>query len=115
MKPGTIRSVRSASLKPRLSAAAIFALTCVFSGCTMMPNCSSAERADSTALRDRVLDRLAHDPALQPLIPLNVQARDQVVYLYGTVSTDLQRDRAAYVAAQTQGVNEVENLIAVVE
>jgi osmotically-inducible protein OsmY len=109
------RSVRPKSLKPRLSPAAIFGLTCLFSGCTTMPDYASAQRTDSAALRDRVVERLAHDPALQPLTPLNVQARKQVVYLYGTVSTDLQRDRAESVAAQTQGVNQVENLIAVVE
>jgi osmotically-inducible protein OsmY len=102
-------------LKPRLSPAAVFALTCLFSGCTTMPDYASAGHVDSAALRDRVVDRLAHDPALQPLTPLNVQARNQIVYLYGTVSTDLQRDRAESVAAQTRGVNEVENLIAVVE
>jgi BON domain len=115
MKLGTIRSVRSASLKLRRSPAAIFALTCVFSGCTTMPDYAPAQRADSAALRDRVVDRLTHDPALQPLIPLDVQARNQVVYLYGTVSTDLQRDLAGSVAAETQGVNQVENLIAVDE
>lgn len=115
MKLAIIRSVRSSSLKPRLSPAAIFALTCVSSGCTTMPDYASAQRADSAALRDRVVERLAHDPALQPLTPLNVQARNKVVYLYGTVSTDLQRDLAGSVAAQTQGVDEVENLIAVVE
>jgi hypothetical protein len=117
------RAIPSASLKPRLSAAALFALTCLFSGCTLMPDYASAQGADyapaqgadSTALRDRVVDRLAHDPELQLLIPLNVQTRHQVVYLYGTVSTDWQRDRAQSVAAQTQGVNEVENLIEVAQ
>jgi osmotically-inducible protein OsmY len=115
MNLGIIRSVRSASLKPRLSRAAIFALTCVFSGCTMMPDYASAASPDSAALRDRVVDRLAHDRVLLPLTPLNVQARNQIVYLYGTVSTDLQRDRAESVAAQTPGVKKIENLIAVVE
>jgi osmotically-inducible protein OsmY len=115
MKLATTRSVRSTSLKHRLTPAGIFALTCLFSGCTTTPNYASAEQVDSAALRDRVIDSLAHDPALQPLTPLNVQAHDQVVYLYGSVSTDLQRDRAESVAAQTPGVNQVENLIAVVE
>jgi osmotically-inducible protein OsmY len=115
MKLAIIRSVRCASLKPRLSSAAIFALTCVFSGCTTVPDYASAASADSAELRDRVVDRLAHDPALLPLTPLNVQAHNQVVYLYGSVSTDLQRDRAESVASQTPGVNQVENLIAVVE
>jgi osmotically-inducible protein OsmY len=115
MKLAIIRSVRSASLKHRLSAAAIFALTCLFSGCTMMPDYASAQGADSAALRDRVVDRLAHDPALQLLIPISVQTRRQAVYLYGTVSTDWQRDLAESVAAQTQGVTGVENLIEVAE
>jgi hypothetical protein len=115
MKLGTIRSVRSASLKLRLSSATICVFTCGFSGCTTLRDYSPAERADSAALRGRVVERVAHDPALQPLIPLNVQTRNQVIYLYGTVSTDLQRDLAGSVAAETQGVNQVENLIAVDE
>jgi osmotically-inducible protein OsmY len=115
MKLATIRSVRSASLKPRLSPAALFALTCLFSGCTTMPDYASAQQVDSTALRDRVVDRLAHDPELQLLIPLNVQTRHQIVYLYGTVSADWQRELAQSVAAQTQGVSEVANLIEVAE
>lgn len=115
MRLANIRSVRYASLKPRLSRAAIFALVCAFSGCTLMPDYASAAGADCAALRDRVVDRLAHDPALLPLTPLNVQARNQVVYLYGAVSTDLQRNRAESVAAQTPGVKKIENLITVVE
>jgi osmotically-inducible protein OsmY len=115
MKLAIIRLVPSASLKLRLSAAAICLLTCGFSGCTTMHAYSSPERADTAALRGLVADRLAHAAALQPLIPLDVQARNRVVYLYGTVSTDLQRDLAGSVAADTQGVTEVVNLVAVEE
>jgi osmotically-inducible protein OsmY len=115
MKLAIIRSVHSASLKLRLSSAAICLLTCGFSGCTTARDYSSPERADSAALRDRVADRLAHAAALQPLIPLEVQAHNRVVYLYGTVSTDLQRDLAGSVAAGTQGVTEIENLVVVEE
>jgi osmotically-inducible protein OsmY len=115
MKLATIRSVRSASLKLRLSLAALCVLTSGFSGCATTRDYSPAERADSAALRGRVVDRLAHDSTLQPLVPLSVQTRNQVVYLYGTVSTDMQRDLAGSVAAETAGVHGVENLIAVVE
>jgi osmotically-inducible protein OsmY len=115
MKLAIIRSVYSASLKLRLLSAAICLLTCGFSGCTTMHHYSSPERADTAALRGRVADRLAHAAAFQPLIPLDVQAYNRVVYLYGTVSTDLQRDLAGSVAADTQGVAEVVNLVVVEE
>jgi osmotically-inducible protein OsmY len=53
----------------------------------------------------------SHDRSLEPPVLLNVRARDHIVYLYGTVSTESQRELAADVAAATQGVEKVENMM----
>ena len=51
--------------------------------------------------------------AEEPPNLLNVQTINRVVYLYGTVSTVLQREDAELVASQVQGVGEVVNSIAI--
>jgi osmotically-inducible protein OsmY len=97
------------------AAAAAVVLACGLGGCAAMQGPPSADSADAAALKARVAERLAHDPALDPPIPLNVQARNRVVYLYGTVSSERQRELAASIAAQTQGVDKVLDLMFVAD
>ena len=55
---------------------------------------------------------LAQHPALGPPNVLRVQTLDRVVYLYGLVSSELQRDLAESVARQAAGGVRVVNSIA---
>jgi osmotically-inducible protein OsmY len=52
-------------------------------------------------------------PDLQPPNMVTVQTRDRVVYLYGLVDTDLQRQLAGDVASQAAGGRDVVNSIGV--
>ena len=91
--------------------AAICALTCALSACADVPGPPPADLADSAALSARVAYRLAHDTSLDTPILLSVQARNHVVFIYGTVSSESQRELAASLAAATQGVEQVKNLM----
>jgi osmotically-inducible protein OsmY len=50
-------------------------------------------------------------PVLEPPNLLTVQTLDHVVYLYGVVDTDLERETAESVALQATGVTKVVNSI----
>lgn len=52
-------------------------------------------------------------PALEPPNLLNVQTVDHVVYLYGLVDTDLEREVAESVGLQVTGVTKVVNSIGI--
>jgi osmotically-inducible protein OsmY len=52
-------------------------------------------------------------PALEPPNLLSVQTLDHVVYLYGLVDTDLEREMAESVALQATGVTKVVNSIGI--
>jgi osmotically-inducible protein OsmY len=54
---------------------------------------------------------LNQHPALEPPNLLTVQTLDHVVYLYGVVDTDLEREMAETVALQAAGVAKVVNSI----
>jgi len=53
----------------------------------------------------------AQHPALEPPNLIDVQALDHVVYLYGLVDTDLERQMAESVALEAPGVARVVNSI----
>jgi hypothetical protein len=105
------RSVHSAVVKPPVWWAATWVLTLGLSACAIEEAHASPDRSSCKMLSARVLDRLSHDRSLEPPVLLNVRARDHIVYLYGTVSTESQRELAADVTAATQGVEKVENMM----
>jgi osmotically-inducible protein OsmY len=87
-----------------LSAAALSACAayekCGFGGC---PGDEQLAAAVRTVFQDH--------PELEPPNLIKVQSVDHVVYLYGLVDTDMQRQMAEAVAHQAPGVTRVVNSI----
>jgi osmotically-inducible protein OsmY len=73
---------------------------CGFSGCPGDAQITAAVRA-----------AFAEHAELEPPNLLEIQTVDGVVYLYGLVDTDYQRQMAEAVAHQAAGVNKVVNSI----
>ena len=70
--------------------------------------------ADDRTLRERVLAALEAE-AWAPRAPENVVVKDGVVHLWGSVSTESQRDALRVAAETVAGVKGVENHITVVD
>jgi osmotically-inducible protein OsmY len=75
---------------------------CGFDGCPGDANITADVRA-----------RFAQHPALEPPNLLRVQTLNRVVYLYGLVDTDLERELAESVAHEAPGVANVVNSIGI--
>ena len=99
-------SVKCASLKgPPLTqdiAALIGGLILIsdFSGCAALEKCGFAGCPDEAKITTDVNEQFRRHADLSPPNLLNVQTLDHVVYLSGTVSSDLQRYHAEEVARQ---------------
>jgi osmotically-inducible protein OsmY len=94
----------------RASVAALFVVV-VLPGCAVFPR-SSYPSGDQRITAD-VETRFERHADLQAPNLLEIQAINRVVYLHGTVSSDLQRTDAESVANEVQGVEKVVNSIAV--
>ena len=66
------------------------------------------ELTDDVAIHTILKTRLLRDPEVGG-IRVNVDVEKGVVRLYGYVRSEAERDRAATLAAQTRGVQRVEN------
>jgi osmotically-inducible protein OsmY len=100
-------------LKPLYTLASILFLAMLLPGCAVerkcgLEGCSSDERI--TASVRAVFDQ---HPDLGPPAAIQVEARNRVVYLNGTVGEGLERDAATTLASQVPGVARVVNNIAV--
>ena len=87
------------------------ALTSTLPGCTAYQKCGFGGCAGDAMLASAVRSAFETHPELEPPNLLTVQSVDQVVYLYGLVDTDFQRQMAEAVAHQTPGVTKVINSI----
>jgi len=82
---------------------------------TVQPNGEQASaKLDDAALLAKVKARLASDAGLTTLKNVNVDTRDSVVTLRGTVESDAQRQQIERAAAQVNGVKRVVNELKVV-
>ncbi len=73
--------------------------------------CGLSGCAGDTAIRADVRELFRQHPAIEAPNLIDIQVIDRVVYLYGVVSTDLQRQLADSLAHQAQGVTRVVNAI----
>jgi len=82
-------------------------------GCAAFPKCGFSACQGDADISAAVEARLIQHPALEPPNLLRVQSHDHIVYLYGLVDTDLEREIAESVALGTPGVIKVVNSIGI--
>jgi len=88
-------------------------LTSALPGCAAYMKCGFAGCPGDAEIAAEVRALFKQHPALEPPNLLTVQTLDHVVYLYGVVDTDLERDMAEAVALQAHGVAKVVNSIGI--
>ena len=80
-------------------------------GCAAFEKCGLSGCPGDAAITAAVQTTFQQHAELEPPNMITVQTVDGVVYLYGLVETDYQRQMAESVAHQTAGVNKVVNSI----
>jgi osmotically-inducible protein OsmY len=86
-------------------------LTGALPGCAAYQKCGFGGCPGDAKLAAAVRTAFETHPELEPPNLIKVQSVDQVVYLYGLVDTDFQRQMAEAVAHQAPGVTNVINSI----
>lgn len=86
-------------------------LTGALSGCAASTKCGFGGCPGDAEITANVRALFSRHPVLEPPNLLNVQTLDHVVYLYGLVDTDFEREIAESVALQAPGVASVVNSI----
>lgn len=77
---------------------------------TVQPDSGQASaKLDNAALLTKVKAKLASDVGLSTVKNVNVDTRDSVVTLRGTVGSEMQRQEAERAASQVSGVTKVVN------
>jgi len=71
------------------------------------PDRTLGERVDDAGITSRVKHRLLEDPAVRGL-KIDVDTREGVVYLTGSIPGDAERDKAVQIARSTEGVRDVQ-------
>jgi osmotically-inducible protein OsmY len=94
----------------RLCALAIF-FSSALGACASYEKCGFGGCPGDAQLAAGVRAAFEEHPELEPPNLIKVQSVDHVVYLYGLVDTDFQRQMAESVAHQTPGVAKVINSI----
>ena len=88
-------------------------LSAVLDGCAVYRKCGFQGCPGDAAITTEVEALFHQHPVLEPPNLLSVQTLDHVVYLYGIVDTDLERQMAEIVALQAHGVTRVVNSIGI--
>lgn len=88
------------------------ALAIALGGCMAAPTHDLRDSGDA-AITAAVRRQFDSRPALGPPNQVRVRTVDHVVYLYGEVGTDFQRDMAQSVAAGVPGIVRIVNSIGV--
>lgn len=101
--------------RPRLHYTSVFALvlTAALFGCAVYRKCGFRGCPGDADLTAEVRAQLDQYPALEAPNTVRVQTLDRVVYLYGQVDTDLERQLAESVAREAAGGARVVDSIAV--
>jgi len=88
-------------------------LTVALSGCATYRKCGFEGCPGDAKITADVRALFQQHPILEPPNLLTVQTLDRVVYLYGLVDTDYEREIAELVALQAPGVAKVVNSIGI--
>ena len=93
-----------------------FALAAMLAGalaaCSTTPDCPAGGCAGDALIKQRVDQMIYDNKAIQPF-SITVQAKNGVVYLYGIVDTQLQKNVLEDETAKIPGVKRVVNSISV--
>jgi osmotically-inducible protein OsmY len=100
-------------LKPLYTLTLVFILTGALPGCATYGKCGFGGCPGDAEITAQVHALFDQYPDLEPANLLHLQTLDHVVYMYGQVSTELQRQTAESVALAAPGVSRVVNSIAV--
>jgi osmotically-inducible protein OsmY len=95
----------------RIRLLAILALSGMLGACAAYEKCGFHGCPGDAKMAADVNAAFTHHAELQPPNLIDVQTIDGVVYLYGLVDTDYQRQMAEAVAHQVPGVTKVVNSI----
>jgi osmotically-inducible protein OsmY len=90
-----------------------FVLTAALSGCAVYRKCGFRGCPGDANLTADVRAQLDQYPALEAPNTVRVQTLDRVVYLYGQVDTDLERQLAESVARKAAGGARIVDSIAI--
>jgi osmotically-inducible protein OsmY len=90
-----------------------FIVSVVLYGCAIYRKCGFEGCPGDAAITAEIETLFKQHPALEPPNLLNVRTLDHVVYLYGLVDTDFERQMAESVALQAPGVATVVNSIGI--
>ena len=88
-------------------------LAAVLAGCASFGKCDSGQCSADATISAEVRSLLAQSPSLGGTNHITVQTIHGVVYLRGLVSTPFQIAEAENLAAQAQGVTDVQNQLAI--
>ncbi len=91
----------------------VLVLPAALVGCTTLDKCGFGGCPGDAAITANVRGLFEQHPALEPPNLLRVQTMNGVVYLYGLVDTDLERQLAESVAHEAPGVAKVVNSIGI--
>jgi osmotically-inducible protein OsmY len=83
----------------------------ILPGCAVYKKCGLGGCPGDAEITAQVEALFDQHPVLRPPTIIRVQTWDRVVYLSGTVDTDLEKQIAESVALQAPGVARVENSI----
>ena len=104
--------------KPMIALGGSLLLALTLPGCASFKGksgCASAQCAADEQVATEVQSSLDRHPELGPPGQIRVAALNRVVYLYGSVSNDLQRSVAKSVAIESSGDAKIVNSIQVTE
>jgi osmotically-inducible protein OsmY len=82
-------------------------------GCAAREACQSGECRSDSAITADVQAKLNQYPDLGPPNLINVETRNHIVYLSGSVSAGIQKETAEEVSTKSPGVERVVNTIEV--
>lgn len=84
----------------------------VLAGCSTAPSCPASGCEGDALIKQRVDQMIYDNKAIEPF-SITVQAKNGVVYLYGIVDTQLQRNVLEEESGKIPGVKRVVNSITV--
>ena len=107
------RSVRAPMRLLVRNVVLVLALVCTLAGCAAYRKCGFGGCPGDADVTSQVRALLAQHPSLVSSNAIDVQTWDHVVYLYGLVDTDMERQLLESVAGRANGATRIVNLVGI--